>query len=53
MIKISVKLCIGENVVVPTARISAPKADAKAEYQNKTALDTFLSKLRSVTVDAA
>ena len=53
MIKISVKLCIGENVVVPTARINAPKADAKAEYKNKTALDTFLSKLRSVTVDAA
>ena len=53
MIKISVKLCIGENVVVPTARINAPKADAKAEYKNKTALDTFLSKLRRVTVDAA
>ena len=38
MIKISVKLRIGENVVVPTARINAPKADAKAEYKNKTAL---------------
>ena len=44
---------IGENVVVPIARIRAPIADAKAEYKNKTALDTSLSKLRSVTVDAA
>ena len=59
MIKISVKLCIGENVVVPTARINAPKADAKAEYKNKNALDTFFIKTpqryggRSVTKSCA
>ena len=44
---------IGANSIVPAAKIKAPQAAATAEYKNKTAFDTDLSKLRIVTVAAA